>query len=183
MEYCCHVWTGAPSCFLKLLEKLQKQIFKAVGPSLAVSWALGSLSKSSRLNSFYRYYFGRCLSEQAQLVPLPYSRGRFTHYSDKLLDFSVTIPRYYEDVYVNSFFLGTARLWNSLPIKCLPLTNVLNGFNPSNNLLALSLETYFLLNRFPVCFILFVLLLLLVIPWLAVAIQPCMEWIPICYGS
>ena len=24
MEYCCHVWAGAPSCFLELLDKLQK---------------------------------------------------------------------------------------------------------------------------------------------------------------
>ena len=24
MEYCCHVWAGAPSCYLKLLDKLQK---------------------------------------------------------------------------------------------------------------------------------------------------------------
>ena len=30
MEYCCHVWTGVPSCFLKLLDKLQKWICKAV---------------------------------------------------------------------------------------------------------------------------------------------------------
>ena len=26
MEYCCHVWAGAPSCYLELLVKLQKQI-------------------------------------------------------------------------------------------------------------------------------------------------------------
>ena len=26
MEYCCHVWTGAPSCYLKLLDKLQKHM-------------------------------------------------------------------------------------------------------------------------------------------------------------
>ena len=26
MEYCCHVWAGAPSCYLELLDKLQKQI-------------------------------------------------------------------------------------------------------------------------------------------------------------
>ena len=25
MEYCCHVWAGAPSCYLELLDKLQKQ--------------------------------------------------------------------------------------------------------------------------------------------------------------
>ena len=26
MEYCCHVWAAAPSCFMELLDKLQKQI-------------------------------------------------------------------------------------------------------------------------------------------------------------
>ena len=25
MEYCCHVWAGAPSCYLELLDKLQKK--------------------------------------------------------------------------------------------------------------------------------------------------------------
>ena len=34
MEYCCHVWAGAPSCYLGLLDKLQKQICRIVGPSL-----------------------------------------------------------------------------------------------------------------------------------------------------
>ena len=24
MEYCCHVWADAPSCYLELLAKLQK---------------------------------------------------------------------------------------------------------------------------------------------------------------
>ena len=24
MEYCCHIWAGAPSCYLELLDKLQK---------------------------------------------------------------------------------------------------------------------------------------------------------------
>ena len=72
------------------------------------------------LSLFYRYYFGRCFSELAQLVPLPFSRGRSTRYSDRLHDFSVTIPRCYKDVYVNSFFPRTARLWNSLPKECFP---------------------------------------------------------------
>ena len=35
MEYCCHVWAGAPSCYLELLDKLQKLICRIVGPSLA----------------------------------------------------------------------------------------------------------------------------------------------------
>ena len=37
MEYCCHVWAGAPSCYLELLDKLQKWICRTVGPSLATS--------------------------------------------------------------------------------------------------------------------------------------------------
>ena len=35
IEYCCHVWAGAPSCYLELLDKLQKRICRTVGPSLA----------------------------------------------------------------------------------------------------------------------------------------------------
>ena len=37
MEYCCHVWAGAPSSYLELLDKLQKRICRIVGPSLAAS--------------------------------------------------------------------------------------------------------------------------------------------------
>ena len=110
MEYCCHVWAGAPSCYLELLDKLQKRICRTVGPSLAASLEpMAHCRNVASLSLFYRYYFGRCSSELAQLVPLPYSRGRSTRYSDRLHDFSVTIPRCYKDVYVNSFFPRTAR--------------------------------------------------------------------------
>ena len=37
MEYCYHVWTGASSCYLELIDKLQKRICRTVGPSLAAS--------------------------------------------------------------------------------------------------------------------------------------------------
>ena len=37
IEYCCHVWAGAPSCYLELLDKLQKRICRTVGPTLATS--------------------------------------------------------------------------------------------------------------------------------------------------
>ena len=32
MEYCYHVWAGAPSCYLELQDKLKKQICGTVGP-------------------------------------------------------------------------------------------------------------------------------------------------------
>ena len=134
MEYCCHVWAGAPSCYLELLDKLQKRICRIVGPSLAASLEpLAHCRNVASLSLFYRYYFGRCSSKLTQLVPLPFSRGRSTHYSHRLHYFSVTIPRCYKDAYVNSFFPRTARLWNSLPIKCFPLTYDLNCFKSRVN--------------------------------------------------
>ena len=94
MEYCCHV-----------------------GSSLAASLEpLAHRQNVASLSLFYRHYFGRCSSELTQLVPLADS----TRYCDRLHDFSVTIPRCYKDVYVNSFFPCTARLWHSLPIECFP---------------------------------------------------------------
>ena len=56
------------------LDELQKQIFRAAVPSLAVSFEpLAYCRNVASLCLFYRYYFGRCSSELAQLVPLPYS--------------------------------------------------------------------------------------------------------------
>ena len=103
MEYCCHFWAGAPSCYLVLLDKLRKRICRTVGPSLAASLEpLAHRRNVTSLCLFYRYYLGRCSSELAQLVPLPFSQGRSTRYSDRLHDFSFTIPRCYKDVYVNN---------------------------------------------------------------------------------
>ena len=125
-----HAWrAGAPSCYSELLDKLQKQICKTVCPSLATSLQhLAHCRNVASLSLFYSYYFGRCSSALAQLVPLPFSQGRSTCYSDRLHDFSVTVPTCYKDVYVNSFFPHTTWLQNSLPIECFPLTYDLNGF-------------------------------------------------------
>ena len=60
---------------------------------LLVIESLAHCRNVTSLSLFYRYYFGKCLSELAQLVPLPYSRGRSTRYSNRLHDFSVTIPK------------------------------------------------------------------------------------------
>ena len=82
-----------------------------VGTSIAASLEpLAYCQNVASLSLFYRYYFGRCSSELAQLVPLPFSRGRSTCYSNRLHDFSVTIPRCYKDVYVNSFFPPAGKL-------------------------------------------------------------------------
>ena len=69
MEYCCYVWTSTPSCFLELLDKLQKRIFRTVGPSLAAFLEpLAHRRNEASLTLFYSYFFRRCSSEVAQLV-------------------------------------------------------------------------------------------------------------------
>ena len=100
MEYCCHVWAGASSCYLKLLDKLQKRICGTFDRSLASSVEpLGHRRNVASLSLLYRYYFGRCSSEQAQLIVLPYSRRMSSRYFDRFHDFYVTIPRCYESAY------------------------------------------------------------------------------------
>ena len=90
--------------------------------SLVFEWLAASLEPLAHrrnvasLRLFYRYYFGRCSSELAQLIPLPFSLGRSTHCSDRLHEFSVTIRRCYNDIYVKSLFPLTTRLWSSLPM-------------------------------------------------------------------
>ena len=73
---------------------------------------------SLTLSLFYRYDFGRCSSKLAQLVPLPFSRGRSTCYSDRLHDFSwlpttqMSIFILFESVKV--LLEGVFSLWVSL---------------------------------------------------------------------
>ena len=60
MEYCCHVWAGAPSCYLELLDKLQKRMLvcRTVGPSLAASLEPFDHRRNvASLSLFYRYNF------------------------------------------------------------------------------------------------------------------------------
>ena len=68
--------------------------------SCTLDWTL-TLSPS-KLPPRIMVYFSRCLSEWAQRVTLPYSRGRSTRHSDRFHDFTVTISRSYKDAYVNS---------------------------------------------------------------------------------
>ena len=125
-----HVWnTVAMSALVPLTATWNcwtnyenEYIYRTFGPSLAASLEPLVHSKCGQLKSFPYVLLGRHSSELAQLVPLPFSLGRSTCYSDRLHNFSVSIARCYKDVYVNSSFPSTAKLWNLLPMECFPLT-------------------------------------------------------------
>ena len=52
MESCCHVCTGAPSCYLELLDKLQKGMEDYWSITYCLFWTLGSSSKCNQLKFF-----------------------------------------------------------------------------------------------------------------------------------
>ena len=80
------------------------------------------------LNLFYRYCFGRCSSELADLVPpLPNSGWASSRVFNILQDFSITVPRCYGDV-CEQILSSQARLCNSLPAEYFSLAYDLNGF-------------------------------------------------------
>ena len=88
MEYCCHVWDGAPSCYQELLDKLQKWICKTVGPSLSTSFELLAHSQNvASLSLNWLNWFHFLILEGDLFVIL-------------MIDCmtSVTIPRWYKDV-------------------------------------------------------------------------------------
>ena len=120
MEYCCHVWAGAPSCYLKLLDKLQKRLCRTVGPSLTASLEpLAHHRNVASLSLFYRHYFGRCSSELAQLVPLPFSRGRSTRI---LIDCMIFLSSFLDVTrmpmsivyFLSQLYSGILCVWNAL---------------------------------------------------------------------
>ena len=129
LGYCCHVWDGAPSCYLELLDKPQKRICRTVGPSRSTFLEpLACPQNVASLSLFYRYYFSKCSSELAQLVPLPFSRGRSTCYSDTL-HCMIFLSQFLDVTRMSMLTVSfLTQLWKSLPTECFPLTFDPNGF-------------------------------------------------------
>ena len=87
MEYCFHVWAGAPNYFLELLDKLEERLCKTAGISLDASLEPFSHQRNkASLSLFYRYYFVRCSSELAELVQLLFFGARSTTIFDKTVE-------------------------------------------------------------------------------------------------
>ena len=79
-----------PLLLFGIVRQATKTNMPTVCPLLAASLEpLAQRQNGASLSLFYRYYFGRCASELAQLVPLAFSLRRSSSYSDILNDFSV----------------------------------------------------------------------------------------------
>ena len=122
MEYCSHLWAGAPkSQDLNLLDRVQMHIVNLVGSDLSANLQpLSHRRDVVSLSLFYKYYHGNCSSELADLVPPKRVSVRTTHFSEWLHPHSVKPPRCRRNFYRYRFFPRTADLWNSLAEECFP---------------------------------------------------------------
>ena len=126
MEYCCHVWAGAPSCYLELLDKLQKRIWMTVGPSLAASLEpLAHRGNVANLSLFYRYTLVEVLQNWLNWFHFLFLVGGLLVI---LTDFMIFLSPFLDVTRMSMSIVSLTRLWNSLSIEYFPLTYNLNGF-------------------------------------------------------
>ena len=115
---------------LGIVRYTTKWIYKTMGHLIAASLeSLAHCWNVAILSLFNRYYFGRCSSELAQLVPLPYSRRMYAHYYDRFYVFLspfLDVTRTFISTVSLFRSLFSARLWSSLPIECFSLIYDLN---------------------------------------------------------
>ena len=83
LEYCSHVWGGAPKSTLCLLDKVQSKAIRLINnPNLTKS--LQPLSHRrfvGDLSIHYRYFKGHCSQEIRDIIPVPLRRFRTTRSS------------------------------------------------------------------------------------------------------
>ena len=111
IEYCCHLWAGAPASCLSLLDRIQQRICNVVGPNL--SSKLDSLSHRrnvASLSLFYKYFHGYCSSELSSLVPRLRTFKRSTRLATSSHQLTVQLPTCHKSLYSNSFFPRTSAL-------------------------------------------------------------------------
>ena len=135
MEYCCHVWAGAPSCYLELLDKLKNEYAGLLVLQLLLllnSWLIVEMWQAKVFS------IGITLVDVLQNW-LNWSHVLFLEGDlliimiDRMIFLSPFLDVTTMSVYVKSFFSRTARLCNSLPIECFPLTYDPRGFKSRIN--------------------------------------------------
>ena len=125
IEYCCHLWAGAPASLLNLLDRIQKRVCNLIGPNLSsLLQPLSHRRNVASLSLFYKYFHGHCSQELSSLVPSLRDCNNNTRRVKSQHCYTVTIPRCKSTTYQDSFFPRTGFLWNSLPSSCFP-----DGFN------------------------------------------------------
>ena len=81
----------------------------------------------SRICFFCKYYYGKCSSELAALLPPKRVTVGSTHFSEQIHRHTVNSPMCRTMFYQSSFFPHTAARWNSLVNECFLPDYLLTG--------------------------------------------------------
>ena len=136
MEYCCHIWSGAPQRSLSILDRLQRRMKGLVGDVLfSTLQPLSHRRDVASLSLFYRYFNGKCSTELHGLVPPRRVFDRRTRFAciQSLHPYLLRIPTSRSNFHSNSFFPRTARLWNHLSAETFPVDYNLASFKSNVN--------------------------------------------------
>ena len=121
MEYCSHIWAGAPAKYLSTLDKIQKRIVNLVDPELgSVFHTLSHRRTVASLSLFYKYFHQQCSRELSDLVPPLRNFRQDLRCAGESHGYTVALPRCKRCFYASSFFPRTSALWNDLPVSCFP---------------------------------------------------------------
>ena len=139
LEFCSHVWGGAPKSSFHLLDRVQSKVICLINnPNLTNS--LQSLSHRrlfADLSIFYSYFHGHCSQEIKNIIPDPVRRVRTTRSSTYTHPFQVTLPNPRTLPHKSSFIPRTSQLWNSLQPTTFPESYNLSSFKSNINKLDL----------------------------------------------
>ena len=137
MEYCSHIWGGAPATSLKILDKVQARAIRLINDVKLTSYLqpLSHRRAVASLSLFYRYFFGACSSELSGCVPPPLTltANRVSRQTTSSHPYTVVVPTCRTSLGKQSFFMRTARLWNALPSICFPALYDLQKFKQAIN--------------------------------------------------
>ncbi|CAF4900062.1 unnamed protein product [Pieris macdunnoughi] len=122
MEYCSHLWAGAPQYQLLPLDRIQRRAVRIVDDQSLSEW-LDPLALRRDVGSlciFYRIYHGECSEELFGLIPAAEFHHRTSRQNTKFHPYHLDVRRSTTERFSRQFLPRTTTMWNQLPIEVFP---------------------------------------------------------------
>lgn len=133
LEFNSHLWAGAPSTSLKLVDRIQKRAIRILNCNPNELHSLEHRRSVSCLTLFYRYFHGHCSSEIFSIMPARANLAARLRSSVGANRFVVEVERARTSRFSNSFIPRTSRMWNALPDWVFPHFFNVTGFKRNIN--------------------------------------------------
>ncbi|CAF4908224.1 unnamed protein product [Pieris macdunnoughi] len=122
MEYCSHLWAGAPQYQLLPLDRIQRRAVRIVDDQ-SLSVRLDPLALRRDVGSlciFYRIYHGECSEELFGLIPAAEFHHRTSRQNTKYHPYHLDVRRSTTERFLRQFLPRTTTMWNQLPTEVFP---------------------------------------------------------------